>query len=85
MIAVRMDGGLLLMPMLPLHVAHLAEAVPAAGIGEAGVVRPLRVQRRAGAVHLLSDPHSTGAAQPLHVLHRPEALRWALRVAAVVC
>ena len=80
-----MDGDLLLMPMFPLHVAHPAEAVPTAGIGEAGVVRPLRVQRRTGAVHLLSNPHSTGAAQPLHVLRRTEVLRWALRVGAVVC
>ena len=80
-----MDGDLLLMPTFPLHVAHPVEAVPAAGIGEVDVVHPLRVQRTTGAVHLLSDPHRTGAAQPLHVLHRPEALRWALRVVAVVC
>lgn len=80
-----MDGGLLLVLMLPMHVAHPVEAVPAAEIGEAGEIRLLRILRRTGAVHLLSDPHSTGAAQPLHVLHRPEALRWALRVAAVVC
>ena len=85
MVAVRTDGGLLLMSMLPLHVSHLAEAVPAAGIGEAGVVRPLRVQRRTGAVHLPSVLRSIGTAQPLRALHRPEALRWALRVAAVVC
>ena len=80
-----MDGDLLLMPMFQVHVAHPAEAVPAAGIGEAGEIRLLRILHRTGAVHLLSDPHSTVAAQPLHVLHRPEALRWALRVAAVVC
>ena len=36
-----MDGDLLLMPMFPVHVAHPAEAVPAAGIGEAGEARPL--------------------------------------------
>ena len=85
MVAVRTNGGLLLMPMLPLHVAHLAEAVPAAVIGEAGKIRLLCMLHRTGAVQLHSDLHSTGAAQPLHVLHRPEALRWALRVAVVVC
>ena len=75
MIAVRMDGGLLLMPMLLVHAVHPAEAVPAALIGEADEVRSLRVQRRTGAVQRLSDPHSTGEAQPLHGPHRPEALR----------
>ena len=75
MIAVRMDGGLLLMPMLPLRVAHLAEAVPAAEIEAADEVRPLRVQRRTGVVQRLSDLHSTGEAQPLHGPHKPEALR----------
>ena len=58
-----MDGGLLLMPIFPVHVAHLAEAVPVTGIGEADELRPLRVQRRAEAVHLLST------------LRRPEAVR----------
>ena len=70
MVAVRTDGGLLLMSMLPLHVAHLAEAVPAAGIEEADVVRPLRVRRRVEAVHL----RGIGAASPLHVPPSPEAL-----------
>ena len=91
-----MDGDLLLMPMFPVHVAHPAEEVPAVGIREADEVHPLHAlhktgavhllsaQHRTGAVHLLSGPRSTGAAQPLHVLHRSEALRWALRVNVVV-
>lgn len=80
-----MDGDLFLLPMMLVHIAPLADLEAVAGIEEADVVRPLRVRRRTGAVHLLSDPHSTGAAPPLHVPPRPEALRWALRVAVAVC
>ena len=68
-----MDGDLFLLPMMLVHIAPLADLEAMAGIEEADVVRPLRVLR------------STGAAQPLHVLRRTEALRWALRVAVVVC
>lgn len=80
-----MDGDLFLLPMMLVHIAPLADLEAVAGIAEADVVRPLRVRRRTGAVHLLSDPHSTGAAPPLHVLRRTEALQWALRVAVAVC
>jgi len=92
-----MDGDLFLLPMMLVHIAPLAGLEAVAEIEETDVVRPLRVRRRigavqlrsvqcrTGAVHLLSDPHSTGAAQPLHVLRRTEVLRWALRVAVAVC
>lgn len=66
-----MDGDLLLMPMFPLHVAHPAEAVPTAGIGETHEVRPLHVLDRIGMVHLLS----IGTAALLHVLRRRAAVR----------
>ena len=67
--------------MMLVHIAPLADLEAVAGIEEADVVRPLRVQRRVEAVHL----RGIGAAPPLHVPPRPEALRWALRVAVVVC
>ena len=76
-----MDGDLFLLPMMLVHIAPLAGLEAVAEIEEADVVRPLRVRRRVKAVHL----RGIGAAPPLHVLHRPEALLWALRVAAVVC
>lgn len=76
-----MDGDLFLLPMMLVHIAPLADLEAVAGIAEADVVRPLRVRRRVEAVHL----RGIGTAQPLRALHRPEALRWALRVAAVVC
>lgn len=66
-----MDGDLLLMPMFQVHVAHPAEAVPAAGIGETHEVHPLHVLDRIGMVHLLS----IGTAELLHVLRRREAVR----------
>ena len=66
-----MDGDLLLMPTFPLHVAHPAEAVPAAGVGETHEVHPLHVLDRIGIVHLLS----IGTAELLHVLRRRAAVR----------
>ena len=66
-----MDGDLLLMPMFPLHVAHPAEAVPTAGIGETHEVRPLHAQARLGMVHLLSIE----TAELLHVPRRREVVR----------
>lgn len=66
-----MDGDLLLMPMFPLHVAHPAEAVPAAGVGETHEVHPLHVLDRIGIVHLLS----IGTAELLHVPRRRAAVR----------
>ena len=63
-----MDGDLFLLPMMLVHIAPLADLEAVAGIEEADVVRPLRVRRRVEAVHL------RGAAPPLHVLPRPEAL-----------
>lgn len=65
-----MDGDLFLLPMMLVHIAPLADLEALAGIEEADVVRPLRVRRRVEAVHL----RGIGAAQPLHVLRRTEAL-----------
>ena len=76
-----MDGDLFLLPMMLVHIAPLADLEAVAGIEEADVMRPLRVRRRAEAVHL----RGIGAAPPLHVSPRPEAPLWALRVAVVVC
>ena len=66
-----MDGDLLLMPMFSVHVAHPAEAVPAAGVGETHEVHPLHVLDRIGMVHLLS----IGTAELLQVLRRREEVR----------
>ena len=65
-----MDGDLILLPMMLVHIAPLADLEAEAGIEEADVVRPLRVRRRVEAVHL----RGIGAAPRLHVLPRPEAL-----------
>lgn len=70
----------------PLHALHKTGAVHLLSAQHrTGAVHLLSAQHRTGAVHLLSGPRNTGAAQPLRVLHRSEALRWALRVNVVVC
>lgn len=70
-----MDGDLLLMPMFPLHVAHPAEAVPTAGIGETHEVHLLHVLDRIGILHRLSALRSIGTAELLHVLRRRATVR----------
>ena len=65
-----MDGDLFLLPMMLVHIAPLAGLEVVAGLEEAAVVRPLRIRRRAEAVHL----RGIGAAPPLHVPPRPEVL-----------
>ena len=66
-----MDGDFLLMPTFPVHVAHPAEAVPAAGVGETHEVHPLHVLDRIGMAHLLS----IGTVELLRVLRRRAAVR----------